>query len=576
MRKTLGGAALLALCVFVATVALAGTITPRGVAQPTLQTIFRFDTPTNGSTVFGIVDVKGYVLDPRGVSRITLLIDGAPVHDADINIPRIDVQNRYVRFFGEAFPYDPGFVTSFLATNYTSGDHTLAVRVTYSNSDVAELGARTVTVDNSLTQAPIGALDSPQDPDVYGVGPYVSSVYPVTGWVLDANGIRTTTAADGSILADIEVTVDGMVVGQAVYPLSRPDVANAHPDVMGALNSGFQMNLDTTRFAVGMHTISVRAFNTQGMSSVIGGRDAYFYNNYGSLGPFGQISYPMPNGHFFSTQCYSANPPSGIEFSPGSHVDWVSGWAVDQSSQRQFEGVGQVDLLFNGTIVRSTGGPLDTPGGCGPTEVAPNVVVQQNNCYGLERPDIFYLYPQFTSDAKYSGYFFAIDTDYWLRQGNLHLGLNTVGIMAHTKDPLRPAVLIDEIPVVVNCNTTGTNPSYGELEAPLTMQAVEGTVTVKGWVIDFPQSLRQLNFYVDGVRDGSLVAPNANLMMERQDVYRKYPWLPYPNSLYSGFQYTLDTSKYVDGVHQLVIESVDYNGANNYWVQRALVFDNAN
>ncbi len=41
-------------------------------------------------------------------------------------------------------------------------------------------------------------------------------------------------------------------------------------------------------------------------------------------------------------------------------------------------------------------------------------------------------------------------------------------------------------------------------------------------------------------------------------------------------EYTLDTTKYVDGVHQLVIETVDYGGSDNYWVQRPLVFNNLN
>src|SRR5512136_1985761 len=167
MRKTLGRTALLALCVLVANAALAGTITRRGIARPLTQTIFRIDAPAVSATVFGIVEVRGYVLDPRGVSRITLLIDGAPVHDADLNQPRDDVRRRYPRFQGEDFAVAPGFVTSFLASNYVSGSHTLAIRVTYSNGDQADLDNRTVIVDNSLNQAPIGALDIPGDANFY-------------------------------------------------------------------------------------------------------------------------------------------------------------------------------------------------------------------------------------------------------------------------------------------------------------------------------------------------------------------------------------------------------------------------
>jgi hypothetical protein len=567
MRKTLRRTVLLALCVLVASAALAGHITRRGVAQPTLQTIFGFDAPAVNQTVFGIVEVSGYVVDPRGVSRITLLIDGAPVHDVDLNQPRIDVRRKYLRFQGEDFPYEPGFVTSFLASNYADGAHTLALKVTYSNSEVVELGDLTVIVDNAINQAPIGGLDSPGDPNIY-----VSGVYPVTGWVLDAEGIRTTTAPDRKVLADIEVMVDNMVVGQAVYPLPRPDVANAHPDVVGALNSGFQMNLDTTRFTIGMHTISVRAWDTGGMSRVIGSATVWLENNYATLGPFGRIDWPMPNGYILSTVCQYGIPPSGIEYSQGHFNNWISGWTVDQNDQQRFEGVKFVELYLDGMFLKRT----STDCRYQPT------FLQEVNCYGKERPDILYKYPQFGSDAKNSGFFFAIDGDLLLADptvtpGGLgvHRGLHYLSVRVGTLDPLRPAVIIDQIPLIVTCNDRGDIPSYGDLETPVAMQDVKNTVLVRGWNID-QNAVKQLNFYVDGVLDGSLVAPSDKINMLRLDVEAKYPWLPYPFSRFNGFEYNLDTAKYVDGIHQLVIESVDASGFHNYWVQRPLVFNNVN
>jgi hypothetical protein len=565
MRKTLGRVALLALCVLVASAAMAGHITRRGVVQPKTQTVYGFVAPVTNSTVFGIVEVYGYVLDDRGVSRITLLVDNAPVHDADINQPFPAVRSKYPRFQGEEFPYEPGFVTSFLASNYPDGAHTVSIQVTYSDSEVETLPGVTVTVDNTMNEAPIGALDSPG-----GDNFYVGSVYPVTGWVLDADGIRTTTAPDGKVVADIEVMVDDMVVGQALYPLPRPDVANAHPDVANALNSGFQMNLDTTLFTNGYHTVSVRAWDTLGMSRVIGATEVWLENNYGTLGPFGRIDWPMSNGHFYSTACYSLNPPSGITYNPGDHVDWVSGWVVDQSDQSLFEGVSGVELLLNGSVVKNT---LTD---CGPVAMAPSVTYEKSNCYGLDRPDILYQYPQFTFDAKYAGFFFDVNTRYYLQTGQLHLGFNILSVQARTRSSVGPPVIFAEVPVIVDCDTTGTNPAFGELEVPASMTSTQGTQLVKGWVIDFPGGVKQLNFYVDGILDGSLVAPGSGINQPRTDVPQKYPWLPYPDSLYSGFQYNLDTAKYVDGVHQLVIQAIGYNLKATYWVQRPLVFNNPN
>ncbi|HVN75167.1 MAG TPA: hypothetical protein VMT19_02540 [Thermoanaerobaculaceae bacterium] len=578
MRKTLGSLVVLALCMLVAGVAVAGGITGRGAGQPVLNTAFGIDTPLANATVFGIVEVRGYVLDVRGVSRITLLIDGAPVHDADINQPRDDVRRRYRRFVGEDFPDNPGFVTSFLASNYTDGSHSLGIRVTYSDSEVEDLGTRTFTVDSTITQAPIGAIDSPRDPAVYGYQDYIAGVFPVVGWALDAGGIRQTVSPTGCnpatdstchVLADIEVMLDGQVVGQANYPLPRPDVANAHPDIAGAFNSGYQLALDSSKFTDGEHTISVRVWNTDGLSTVVGSRDVWFNNGYATLAPFGAIDWPMNDAHFYSAGCYSIVPPSGIEFTPGDHIDWVTGWVIDQNDQVNLEGIVSVQLLFNGVQIR------DTATDCGPVNMGTGVTATAN-CYGLERKDIMYQYPMFGMDAKDSGYFFAFDTDYWLRSGQLHLGLNIVTIQARTKDPIRPAAVIDQIPVIVDCPTNGIFPAMGLLEHPIADEPMQGTYVVSGWVFQIPAGVKRLNFWVDGVLDGSLAYPDSHLNMIRDDVYTLYPWLPFPSARYSGFQYSLDTTKYVDGVHQLVIEAIAWNGYDNFWVQRPMIFDNLN
>jgi len=578
MRKTLGSSVVIALCMLVASSVAAGTITGRGAGQPSLTTAFGIDTPAANATVFGIAEVRGFVLDARGVSRVTLLIDGAPVHDADINQPRYDLQRRYRRFLGEDFPENPGFVTSFVASNYSDGTHTLAIQVTYSNSDVETLGLRNITVDSTIAQAPLGAIDSPRDPAVYGYQDYITGVFPVVGWAIDASGIRQRVSPAGCnpdtdatchVLADIEVMVDDHVVGQAVYPLPRPDVANAHPDVAGAFKSGFQLALDSSKFTNGEHTISVRAWNNQGLSQVLGSRDVWFNNGYATLAPFGAIDWPMNDAHFYSAGCWNPHPPSGVEFTLGDHIDWVSGWAIDQNDQANLEGIVSVQLLVNGVQIK------DTAIDCGPFPMTDTETVTAN-CYGIERKDILYQYPMFGMDAKDSGFFFAVDTDYWLRSGQLHLGLNIVTVQARTKDPIRPASVIAQIPVIVDCPSDGIFPATGELEHPLALEPMQGTYLVEGWVFQFPTGLKRLNFWVDGVLDGSLIAPNANINMVRDDVIDEYPWLPYPAARYSGFIYSLDTTKYVDGVHQLVIEAVTWNGFDNFWVQRPIVFDNLN
>jgi N-acetylmuramoyl-L-alanine amidase len=66
----------------------------------------------------------------------------------------------------------------------------------------------------------------------------------------------------------VEVFLDGVQVGTATYGLARPDVATVYagaPD-----NVGFQYTLDTTRFANGSHSLSIKATDALGHYSTFG------------------------------------------------------------------------------------------------------------------------------------------------------------------------------------------------------------------------------------------------------------------------------------------------------------------
>ncbi len=69
-------------------------------------------------------------------------------------------------------------------------------------------------------------------------------------------------------------------------------------------------------------------------------------------------------------------------------------------------------------------------------------------------------------DAKNSGYLFAVNTRYYLQTGQLHLGLNIISVQVRTMDPLRPAVVIDQIPVIVDCSAGRDQPVVRRARAP--------------------------------------------------------------------------------------------------------------
>ncbi|HSE96724.1 MAG TPA: putative Ig domain-containing protein [Blastocatellia bacterium] len=103
--------------------------------------------------------------------------------------------------------------------------------------------------------APFGALETPD------FGTTLNNMASGTGWALDNVGIHK-----------IEVLVDGEKVGEAIYGLSRPDVAVVWGNFPNARNSGFSFTFDTTQLSNGAHKLAVRVLDQAGNASLIGQR----------------------------------------------------------------------------------------------------------------------------------------------------------------------------------------------------------------------------------------------------------------------------------------------------------------
>src|SRR5262249_7222926 len=117
-----------------------GLLLPASAAADIIGAI---DTPTQNQRASGVVRVSGFVLDFSPVARIEILVDGVLVTRADLNIPRADVLEVFPNYFNSP-TRNPGFLSAFLARNYSNGQHSLTVRVTESSGARTLLGPITV------------------------------------------------------------------------------------------------------------------------------------------------------------------------------------------------------------------------------------------------------------------------------------------------------------------------------------------------------------------------------------------------------------------------------------------------
>jgi YD repeat-containing protein len=194
------------------------------------------DAPASGATISGVnYNVHGWYLDGAGVSMIEIQVDGTTVGQAVYGDQRLDVQAAYPDYNNA----NSGFHYTLDTTALSNGEHTLTI-VETNTLDQSSSRNITFNVSNSDALPAIGWIDVP------ALGATISGTnYNVHGWYLDGAGV-----------SKVEIRIDGIILGEAVYGDSRPDVQTAYPEYNNG-NSGFHYTLDTTALSNGEHTLIV-------------------------------------------------------------------------------------------------------------------------------------------------------------------------------------------------------------------------------------------------------------------------------------------------------------------------------
>jgi N-acetylmuramoyl-L-alanine amidase len=217
------------------------------------NTIGFLDSPVSGSILRGTQNVRGWFLNPSGVAKIEVLVDGAVAGQGTYGESRPDVQYVFPQFNNGT----AGFHYSLDTTRFSDGQHTVTIRVTGNNGNIKTLPDRTITIENTL-----GFLDSPVS------GSTIGGIQNVRGWFLNPSGVEK-----------IEVLVDGAVAGQATYGDARPDVQRVFPQFNNG-TAGFHYSLDTTRFSDGQHTVTIKVTGNNGNVTTLPSTTVTFKQSY--------------------------------------------------------------------------------------------------------------------------------------------------------------------------------------------------------------------------------------------------------------------------------------------------------
>ncbi|HUP60140.1 MAG TPA: hypothetical protein VNA69_06955 [Thermoanaerobaculia bacterium] len=498
---------------------LAALFAPALIAQDFVGDV---ELPDPNKTQSGMVLVRGWALDPGQISKIELYVDDQYQHDLVINLPRIDIVEAYPTYPGIHIAR-PGFMTGFSANRFSNGPHTVELRIYTTDGGLHFLGRRTITINNTINQAPFGFIDIPNGVGVHNA---VSS-FPVTGWAADTDGVQR-----------IEVLVDGGILQGGMYGDPRPDVAASYPDHAAAMFSGWVANVDTTRIENGVHLLEVRAVDRLGMSNLIGRRQIQVINNDLFLTPFGYLDEPQRDAVLFGT-CVEEEVVFSPPIRPEAHLTPVRGWALDLATRKDVGRVSYVELLIDGVRWLSTDD-------CG------LVLGRFANCYGVPRYDVARYYPNYP-DAPRSGFLFTLDVGALMSRG-VRPGNHTMHVRVGDREgTFADLPNHDGIPVWFECASSQQGfPSFGFVEFPQTFDYVGGDMVIRGWALN-EDSVTAVEVIIDGNFVG-----NAAYGFPRLDIQDAYPNIF--NSRFSGWMFTMDTRKLSNARHRVTVRVLSNRG----------------
>jgi hypothetical protein len=386
---------------------------------------------------------------------------------------------------------------------------------------------------------------------IVGGGNSGAGLLPLSGWALDDNGILA-----------VDVLVDGIVAARANYGRARAGVTARFPGYPDSASPGFAIQLDTTHYLNGLHTVAVRVKSRAGEVGFLEPRVINFTNVEHDLAPFGQIEFPRAQAEMRGNCDVT---------SPTRRYAVVSGYALDAGNTDADTGVAYVELLIDRAVGLDPWDNIRYNSDLACT--FSTVTGGQTNCYGIRRVDVEQVFPTL-KDSPHSGFRFVLDI------GQLVNALPIPGyeplynqghhiLTIRAGDHASQLREIAEIPVTFTCDQNLTNEAaIGNIDLPRNGLLYNGVIQATGWTLDW-EGVSSVQILVDGHFFG-----NAVYGLARTDVFELSYYPGYPNFLAPGFQYSLDTRVLSNGEHFIDVVVTDVLGSTTYIGKKRIVVNN--
>jgi len=243
----------------------------------------------------------------------------------------------------------------------------------------------------------------------------------------------------------------------------------------------------------------------------------------------GLLALLVAGAWLFAAREVSAQPIGVIDQPTGgqtvSGVVKVTGWVLD------FNQLDRVELLVDGTVVNRA----DT---------------------NLPRADVLEVFPTYVNSATPNPGFVSSFLANRFANG-------PHAISVRVTEASQATFIIGPITLLFDNSINQAPFGYIDIPGPAGVEGTDGPMPVSGWAID-DEDVDHIDFLMDGqIVAGSVgrgLPSTAVYGTTRPDVQAAFPDVP--NSLYSGFSANVDTSKLINGIHQLSVRVTDNEGAS--------------
>lgn len=498
------------------------------------------ENPTNDSAMTGVSVIKGWYLDPAGVSRIEVHLDGSFLGEASYGQPRHDIELAYPEYQNAA----SGFQFVLDTSTLTEGPHTIDVTVFTQDGNQTMLGTRTVQV---------------------------VKVLPAVGLKADLTELQLTQGKTHqlTVKAELEDKSTQDVTKMALYQIENPALAKVNADGL------------VTAMAQGNTNLTIHYANQDiNIPLTITAADA--------RKAIGEIETPVNNAIIEGTYSISGWFLHPLASVTNRYQVFIDGEEIGQAKS----GIARPDIaLLHPDYKNSHAGFSYTVdlSHLSAGEHTVSVVVTDSDGKQYPLPVKNFILGEFApvdslkhAESSLSLAKATIQKLLITATAGDQIPRDVTGEAIYTSEdanvahvsPLGTVTGVEvgmtnivvsyggqtlTIPVVVTETDPGSLLAKGQMDTPLEKAEIGGITTVQGWMLD-PDGIAKIEVMVDGQLQGTAVYGGP-----RPDIFALYPRYENANA---GFQYLLDTSLFQEGEHKIAVRVTNKKGAQSLLLER--------